>query len=122
MPVLTCTTAAPAATNTLAVIRGRLITLDHVKRQLAGEIADRAFEQGCLSGARRTDEVERENLAAGEPGPVYRGQIIVLFENSRLDVDEIQARTAASVMRMGVVIGGMTVRFVMIVVVGMRMM
>ena len=56
------------------------------------------------------------------PGPVDRGQIIVLFENPRLDLDEVQAGTAASVMRMGVVIGGMTLRFVMIVVMGMRMM
>ena len=73
-----------------------------------------------LSGARRADKVERENFAAGEPGPVFRGHIIVLFENSRFDVDDIQARTAVGVMRMGVVIGGMIVRMAMIVIVGMR--
>ena len=39
--------------DTLTVIRRRLIAFDHEERKVVSEIADRAFEQRRLAGARR---------------------------------------------------------------------
>ena len=73
--------------NALAIVRRRLIAFDDIELQFVLQIADGALQQRGLAGARRTDEIERENLPAREPGPVLRRQGIVLGEDARLQLD-----------------------------------
>ena len=87
MPVLTCTAARAGGADALAVVGGRLVAFDDEQRQFAAEVADRALEQRRLARARRTDEIERQDLAAVEPGAVPLRERIVLGEDARLEVD-----------------------------------
>ena len=84
--------------DALPVIGGRLIALEHEERQLGLQIADGALEQRGLAGTRRADEIERQDLAAGEPGAVLRRERIVLGEDARLERDQ---RLAMAVLVVG---------------------
>ena len=78
--------------DALAVVRGRLIALQHIERQLAAQIADRAFEQRGLAGAGGADQVERQDLAAEKPAAVLLRQRIVLGEDARFERDRRAVR------------------------------
>lgn len=74
--------------NPLAIVHGRLVPLDHIELELTLEIANRSLQQRGLAGSRRTDQVQRENFPACEPGPVLRRQRIVLGEDARLEFND----------------------------------
>ena len=78
--------------DALAVVRRRLIAFDHEQLHLGLQIADRALEQRRLAGARRADEIEGKDLAAGEPGAVARRERIVLGQHARLECDNAANR------------------------------
>ena len=71
--------------DALAVVRGRLIALQHKERQRVAQIADRAFEQRGLAGAGGADQVQRQDLAAAKPAAVLLRQRIVLGEDARFE-------------------------------------
>ena len=48
--------------NTLAITLRCLVALDHVDAVRVAPISDGRFEQGRLSGSRRTHQIDRENL------------------------------------------------------------
>src|SRR3974390_2945998 len=99
--------ARPA--DALAIICSRLVALNHIERQLASEISNRALEQCRLASAWRTDDVERKNLAPGEPRSVLRRRRIVFCKNPRLHIKNIYARTALGVMWIGMSVGGISI-------------
>src|SRR5215472_16464242 len=105
------------AADALAVIGGRLVAFDYVKRHFAGKIADRALEQCGLAAAGRTDEVERKNLTSHAPRPVPCRRCIVLGKDPRLHIDNAYARMAVGVVRMEMVVAGLSMRGVVMVVV-----
>jgi len=75
----------------LCVDVGLLITLDHRDRTDRCQLGDRATQQRCLAGAGRAHQVERQDPALGQPGPVVGGEVIVLGQQRGLDVDRRRA-------------------------------
>src|SRR4029079_17143008 len=90
--------------NALPVIGGGLIALQNEKRQLRFKIADGAFEQRGLARTRRAHEIERQDLAACEPGAVFCRQRVVLGEDAGLERDQRLAMTVLVVMVMVMVV------------------
>ena len=75
--------------HALAVIGGRLIALDHIERRHTRKIAHGAFEQRRLAGTGRADQIERQDLPPGKPGPVLRRRRVIFRENPALHIENI---------------------------------
>jgi len=77
-----------------------LVAFDHAERQFASKITDRTFEQCRFAGARRTDQIKRQNLTASEPGTVLCGQLINFGENPAFDVNSVEGHAVLGSMSM----------------------
>ena len=78
--------------DALGVEQRFLIAFDDRHRPMAHEVADGALEKGRLARAGRAGEVEREDVAFGQPLAVLLGEEIVLrqhllFQRDRLGVN-----------------------------------
>jgi hypothetical protein len=65
-----------------------LIAFEHEQRQLLSEIANRPLQQRRLAGAGRTDEIESQDFPPSEPGPIPRGQGVILGEDTGFEFDD----------------------------------
>ena len=108
--------------NPLRVVECVLITLDHVQRRSALQIGDGSFQQRGLAGARRANEVEGQDLAAGQPRAVACRQLIVLLKNRLLNRHRAAVHPGVHVCGTAVVamnVSAMRVDMVVIIVVTM---
>ena len=122
-PVLIWMAAAPRRADPRRVVLGLLVALDHGERELRAQVPDRPLEQGGLSCARRAHEVQREDGARLEEGPVLPGDAVVLGQDGRLHPDAtgvLAPFMAAAAMVIVVVVDVTRVR--MMPIVAMRVM
>src|SRR3954466_12509464 len=83
--------AATRRLNALGIVERGLVSFDHRNGQLIGQVADGSLQKRRLSGPRRADQVERQDVSTRKPAAIAFGQQAVfgqqvLFESNYVAV------------------------------------
>jgi hypothetical protein len=75
----------PGGGNASGVVIGLLIPFNDGTAEFAGQIPERAFQQGCFAGAWRTDQIQNKNTLFFEQGTVETGKSVVFAKDIFFD-------------------------------------
>jgi hypothetical protein len=88
--------------DAVGVVRRLLVAFDDETGEVGFQIPEGAFEQGCFAAARRTDEVDGEDIFRLKKAPVPFGKEVVFTQNVLLDLQHGFARLKFRSRRMDV--------------------
>ena len=94
-PVLTWTARAPGRPDPLGVEDGLLVALDHADRPARASAMVRSSSV-VLPAPGELIRLSARDAALGEPGPVARGELVVLGEHGDLELEGVGAQRPAS--------------------------
>jgi hypothetical protein len=71
----------PGGGDASGVVIGLLIPFNDGTAEFYGQISERAFQQGCLAGTWRTDQIQNKNAFVFEQGAVKTGKAVVFAKD-----------------------------------------
>ena len=95
---LNCT--GPGSPDALSVEGRFLIALDNADGMGGAQLSNGAFQEGSLARSRRAHQVQRGDVALGEPVPIVLGEVVVLGKD-RLADDQILSDRSQGVRGVG---------------------